>query len=180
MAFKPGEVLSEKAFYTVKKATRKKVSLITDSGKEVIMEREYVEQNLQSSAGYSSIKEATRTELAQIVLNNPGIAIGLSYNKKLKEDEIADQIIDLYPNKGKMFSKADFEKSVRATLSITGEERTMYGRHNGHLNDQGRLSFIDMNEADDSSKSYDTRTRLVDTRTLNWVIVGGVMYKQKK
>lgn len=177
----PGSILSEKAYYKVVKATKKKVTVVTDSGDELGLDRQYVEQNMSSSSSFNLTEEVTRTELAHVVLTNPGIAMALSYYKKPSEKEISDKICDLYPNKGgKMASKADFVKSVNSTLSISGEERVIYGRHEGHLNEQGRLSFIDMDLVKDPSKVYDNRTRLVDTRTINWVTVGGVMYLHKK
>jgi len=60
--------------------------------------------------------------------------------------------------------------------ALEGEERTMVGRHYGSQDEFGRIKFIDMDAKLDPAKDYDTRQRLVDPRTLNWLILKGVKY----
>lgn len=76
-------------------------------------------------------------------------------------------------------SESDFKKAVNAAIEFKGEERTMKGRHYGATDPGGRYHFVDMEQENDSSKDYDTRNRLVDPRTLNWLIVNGVKYQVK-
>jgi hypothetical protein len=90
----------------------------------------------------------------------------------------------LYPNKGgKILSQADFEKAVKKNLAdaLTGEERTMVGRHYGRTDEFGRIKFIDMEAPGgyDEAKDSDSRQRLVDPRTINWAILRGVKYEVK-
>ena len=88
----------------------------------------------------------------------------------------------LYPNKGgKILSEAEFKKKIASAVSdaLVGEERTMVGRHYGSQDEFGRIRFIDMEEKKDDTKDYDTRQRLVDPRTICWLILRGVKYKVK-
>jgi hypothetical protein len=69
------------------------------------------------------------------------------------------------------------KKAVKKALE--GEERVLVGRLLGTKDDFGRFHVIDMDIAEDKSKSYDVRQRLVDPRTLNWLIVKNVKYEVK-
>ena len=76
-------------------------------------------------------------------------------------------------------SEDAFKKAVSKAIDLKGEERTMVGRHYGTQDANGRVSFVDM-EVETKASGYDARMRLVDPRTLNYLIVGGVKYVVKK
>lgn len=177
---KPGEVLSETQFYTVAKKKGDKVQLTTDEGSNIVVDRNYAEKMLSSAGQYNETKKLTRTELTQIVLNSPRIAMTVNFNKKVKETDVKKALYNLYPNKGKITSQKDYEKQVRQALDLKGEERTMKGRHYGSVDANGRLHFIDMAlGTKDVKNNVDSRQRLVDPRTLNWAIIDGIKYEVK-
>lgn len=179
---KQGSVLSETSYYKVVKVKGDEVQLRTDSGQDVILDKQYVESLLISADQYDSEKTISKTEAAQLFLSHPGIVLTVNYNKKVDEKAVKDSLYDLYPNKGgKILSEADFKKKVNAALKgvTEGEARTMIGRHFGELNDLGRVNFIDMEVEKDTSKTYDNRQRQVDPRTINYLIIKGVKYNVK-
>lgn len=60
------------------------------------------------------------------------------------------------------------------------ETRVIKGRHYGHMNESGRLDFVDMEKAKSVDiKGADTRIRQIDTRTLIYAIIDGVKYEVK-
>lgn len=177
-----GTKLSETQFYTVEKVQGDKVQLRNDYDEPIVVDSNYAEKCLVSADQFDSEKVMSRTDITNLFLASTSTALTVNYNKQVKEDEVKKQLYDLYPNKGgKILSEADFKKKVAAALSgaLTGEERTMVGRHYGSQDEFGRVRFIDMEEVKDPKKDYDTRQRLVDPRTINWVILRGVKYVVK-
>lgn len=179
---KEGEKLSETQYYSVVKVRGDKVQLKPDAGEDIVVDRAYVESFLTSAAQYTEEKEINKTEAATLFISSVGVVLTVNYNTQVKEKDALDQIKAIYPNKGgKMMSEADYIKKAKSIIDsvITGKERTMIGRHYGSVNELGRVSFIDMEEKKDDTKPYDTRTRQVDPRTINWMIIRGVKYKIK-
>lgn len=174
---KVGDVLSETQFYVVAKIKDDKVQLTTDSGEPVVLNEGYVNSLLNSADQFEKEEKVTRTELADILLNNPRVALTVNYNKQVKDVDVLKEIVDVHQNT----APKDVEKQFKAAIkkALNGEERTMIGRHYSSKDDFGRVHFIDMNAEHDRSKSYDTRQRLVDPRTLNWVVVNGTKYVAK-
>ena len=180
---KVGEILSETQFYTVKSVNPKhnSITVQNDSGLEFQIQGESLIGALSSASQFTETIKVSRTELAEIFKAHPRTALTVNYNTKVDPKEVAKKISDIYPNKGKMASKAEFDKTVKAALkqALEGEERTMVGRHYNSMDEFGRVYFTDMNLPKDTFKNYDTRTRLVDPRTINWIIVNGKKYSHK-
>jgi len=186
---KKGSKLSETQFYTISDirpsvipGEQGEVDVVNDYGEEITLYESYIEKLLVSADQFSETKEMSRTDLTNLFLSATNVACTVNYNKKVDEKDVLKAFEALYPNKGgKILSEADFKKAVKANLknALTGEERTMVGRHYGSQDEFGRIRFIDMNETKDASKDYDTRQRLVDPRTINWVILRGVKYTVK-
>ncbi len=179
---KPSTKLSETQYYTVEKITGNKVQLRNDSGELITVDNRYAEACLVSAEEFSSEKVMSRTDLTNLFLASSNVALTVNYNKQVDEKEVKKSLHNLYPNKGgKILSEADFKQKVNQLLetALEGEERTMVGRHYGSQDEFGRVRFIDMEQTKDASKDYDTRQRLVDTRTINWLILRGVKYSVK-
>lgn len=175
----PKTKFSETQFYTVKKITSTGIEVINDSGEEITLSKPYVEQLLVSSDEVNETKTMSRTDLTNLFLVNSNVVMTVTYNKKVDEKEVEKQVAALYPNKGgKILSEANFKKQVSTLLksALEGEERTMVGRHYGSQDEFGRVRFIDMELTKDPSKDYDTRQRLVDTRTISCLVLRGVKY----
>ncbi len=172
-----GDVLSEQQFYVVEKVSKSDISLRTDAGEPIIVSTDYADSQLMSAKHFGEEKVMTKTEAAAFLLANSGVAMTVNFNKQVKEADVKKELVALYPNKGgRILSESDYTKRVSAILktALEGEERTMVGRHYGELNDLGRVNFIDMEIAKDSTKANDNRLRLVDPRSINWLICRGV------
>lgn len=174
-----GDILSETQFYTVADARNGRLTLKTDSGDTVTVDDNYAQTLLSSANHFDATTKVTRTELTDIFLNHSRVAMTVNFNKQVKPEDVVDNIAGLYPKLSMGMTEDDFKKKVKQQLSLKGEERTMVGRHYGGQDVNGRVNFVDMELEKDSSKDYETRLRLVDPRTLNYVIVAGVKYVVK-
>lgn len=184
-SLRAGEKLSEVQYYSVRSVdTRAKTAvLVTDAGDAIEIDQKYIETNMASSGQFTETKEIGRTEAAALFIASPGVVMTVNYNTQVKEKDALAAMEAIYPNKGgKMTSEADYKKKAKEILAsvIVGKERTMIGRHYGSVNEFGRMSFIDMEISKDATKpDYDSRTRQVDPRTINWMIIKGVKYTVK-
>ena len=129
---------------------------------------------------FNEEQKVTKTELAEIFIRNSNIIMTVNFNKQVKEKDVISRIEgELYANEGgKIISKSEFTKRAKSIVkeALDGENRTMIGRHHGEITELGRIQFVDMEVDKDTSKSYDTRLRQVDPRTLKWLIVKNVKY----
>lgn len=175
---KPGDVCSENQYYTVTRVDKDIIHVKTDDGKEAGIGRSYVEDHFLSADQFTETREVRITEAASIFLSSAGVAMTVSFNKKVEEVDVINEIMGAYENSTQKGMAAAVKKAVKKALA--GEERTMVGRHYGEPNEFGRVNFIDMHLTREPGKDYDTRTRQVDPRTINWFIVRGVRYTVKK
>lgn len=174
---KPGDICSETQYYTVVKTSGDKVQIKNDNGTDIVVDRGYVESCLKSANQFTSEKNVNMTEAAAIFLNSSRMAITVNFNKQVKEADVVKEIMEAYASSTPKEIEAKVKKSVKSAL--TGVERTIVGRHYGELNDLGRVQFVDMETERTSGKDYDTRLRLVDPRTINFMIVNGIKYTIK-
>ena len=174
---KEGNVLSETQFYVVQKIVGEKVQLGTESGSPIVVDKGYVESLLVSANQYTETQKITRTELAELLVSNPYVAMTVNFNKQVKEADVFKEILDVHKNTAPVKVEKEFKAAIKKALN--GEQRTIVGRHNGHKDEFGRVQFIDMEIAKEASATYDKRQRLVDPRTINWLILRGVRYEAK-
>lgn len=182
-SLKKGGVLSETSFYVVDKINKNDVILIDDNGQKIQISNEYVEKVLTSADYFVSTEKKTMTELAELFISNPRVAMTVCFVKKSTEktkkafeaeknakieeiksatlDKVSDLLSDLIENP---ISKV-----------IPGEERVMKGRHYGSIDELGRVQFVDM-ELEKGTGSSDARMRQVDPRTIQYLIINGVKY----
>lgn len=180
---KEKEKLSETQYYSVVKIAGEKVQLVNDFGENIVVDSKYVDKCLTSASQFERTEAITRTEMAAMFIANAYVVLTVSFNKQVDEKIAKGQLYELYPNKGgKILSEAEYKKNVDTIIKsvISGEERIMVGRHFGELNEFGRVQFVDMEIGRDMEKTYDTRLRQVDPRTINFLILRGTKYSIKK
>lgn len=185
---KEGDKVGELQFYIVTGKKGDQVQLKNDyTGGFVVVDQAYVESYLTSASEFTEERTIGKIEAANIFLSNARIPLTVNFNKQVDSKDAKEQMYLLYANKGgKVLSEADYKKKVNDVVKsiITGEERTMVGRHYGELNELGRVKFIDMEQPKDDKvsaegKTYDSRLRQVDPRTINWMIIKGIKYTVK-
>lgn len=180
-----GSILSETSFFTVEEVKKNSIVVKDDHGNNIEIGKEYVETVLASADQYEFEESKTITELAELFINSPRIAITVCFRKKdtektkkafnqEKQTKI-DQIRNAKVSEVEGLLSDLIENPI--TKIIPGELRVMKGRHYGAIDDMGRIQFVDMELplTDPSS-----RLRQVDPRTIRYLIVGGVKYNLKK
>jgi len=191
-ALKVGSILSETSFYVIEDFRNDKIIVRDDLGNKITMGEPYVKQICTSADLYDSEEKKTMSELADIFINSPRIAMTVAFFKKDAEKtktaynkEVSDAILRV--QNAKVSEVEGLLKSlIENPISrvIPGELRVMKGRHHGHIDELGRIHFIDMELPKDTKAAkdgsmYDTRKREVDPRTIQWLIVNKVKYVLK-
>lgn len=179
---KQGHIISETQYYRVTQVYSKGVTVKMDNAQEVVLGIGYLKAAIMHSAdSYDTEEKATKTKLEELFKEHPRTAMTVCFRKQPKEQDVAATIAELYPNKGKIISEAEFVQKAKeiAKSVIQGELRVMRGRHYNSYGAGGRIQFIDMDIEQDMSKDYDTRMRLVDPRTIEHLIVNGIKYTLK-
>lgn len=184
LVIEPGSVLSETSFYVVKEVQHAKVIVIDDYGHEITLGKPYVEQITVSADHFESEEKKSMTELAELFINSPRIAMTVAFitkeTEKTKKDFEAEKIAKINEIQNASLKNATallsdlIENPI--TRAIPGKLRVMKGRHYGSVDDLGRIHFIDMEIKRDTSKDYDTRSRQVDPRTIQFLIINKVKY----
>lgn len=185
MGYKNGSYWSRNSYGTVVDTGKKRglgvLCIENEDGFRWDITKDIVDKEFAFNDQYTDEQKVTRTEIIKVFNNNARVIMTVNFNKKLDDKEFTKKLKDLYPNKGKVASRAAYELSIEELVGdhFVGEERTMIGRHYGNADDFGRTRFIDMEQDRDMSKVYDSRQRLVDPRTINWLIVDGTKYMRK-
>jgi len=168
---KVGEKLSETQYYKVIKIAGDKVQLKNGIDQDIVVDKAYVEDCLTSAEQYTKEESINKTELTKLFLDNHSVAFTVSFNKQVKEADVTKEIMSAYEGSTPKTIEAAIKKAVKR--GINGEERILTGYHNGTLDDFGRVQVVDMNVTEGSPN------RLVDPRTLNYLILKGVKYNVK-
>lgn len=183
---KTGSILSESSFFIVKNVKQDSIVVTDDYNNELIIGNPYVEKILNSADCFSSEENKTKTELAEIFINSPRIAMTVAFYKqdKVKTKKAFNAEVDAAVNKIQNAKVSEVEGLLRDLITnpildyTPGELRVMKGRHYGEIDDLGRIAFIDMEEQNTNS-NFDTRKKLVDPRTIQYIIVNNVKYSLK-
>ena len=185
---KPGSILSESSFFIVKSINKDDIAMVDDFGNELTIGKPYVQNILSSADSFVSEEKKTMTELAEIFIGSPRIAMTVAFYKKdvTKTQKAYKAEIAAAVAKVQAARVSEVEGLLTSLIEnpiskvIPGELRVMKGRHYGHVDELGRIHFTDMEQTRDISKrDYDTRKREVDPRTILYLIVNNVKYSLK-
>jgi len=181
---KTGSILSETSFYVVKEVKKGSIVVIDDNKNEISIGDKYVEAILASADIFDKEEKKSMTELAELFIGSPRIAMTVAFmkkstekTKKAYEAEKAAKITEIQNARVSdvpALLNTLIENPI--TKTIPGELRVMKGRHYGELDDLGRMHFVDMELPITDASS---RIRQVDPRTIQYIIVGGTKYSLK-
>lgn len=174
---KVGNCFSEFQVYKLEKIVGDQVQLKNEQGENIVVDKGYVEGCLISADQFSSDKVVNKTEAAEIFVSNPEVVMTVSFQKQTKETDVVAEITEAYENSTPKEFAAKLKKAVKTGLN--GVERVLVGFHKGGQDPFGRYHVTDLEIDKDPSKSFDVRQRLIDPRTINWIIVKGVKYTVK-
>lgn len=173
---KIGSKFSRHAFGEVVGIKNDIIDIKNQSGQVWSVSANVIEAEFDFAEIFIDELKLTSTELAEVFKNNSNVIMTVSFNKKLDEKTLEQKILDLYPNKkGKLLSENEFVESVKNCITNTlhGEERIMIGYHKGNIDILGRMQFFDMEIKEGAT------LRLVDPRTINYIILRNVKYVLK-
>lgn len=177
---KVGSILSE--FQVYKVVSLKGTNVVVNDGTQNIeLSQQYVDKILDSADYFSKVEKKTATELSDLVINNPRVAMTVAFTKKGSELSLTahKKAITAAVDKFKNAKVSEIESLVNdliqnpITKYAPGDKRVMKGISLGRFNAQGRIEFID---------KEDTKVNVpktVDPRTIEYVIFKGVKYELK-
>jgi len=113
-------------------------------------------------------EKVSRTALIEVLKEHPHTAMTVCFHKKVDHKEVAKTLTE---GRG---DKSDRAWTKMVKDAIAGEETVIVGYHMGNFDEHQRLRFIKI-----GGNSAKTEFRLVDTRTLQWVIVARKKYEVK-
>lgn len=189
---KTGSILSETSFFVVKKVNVKDITVIDDLGNELTIGNPYVEAVLNSADYAEKEEKKTMTELAELFINSARIAMTVAFFKKdtAKTQKAYKAEVESAIEKVTNAKVSDVPGLLRDLIEnplskvTPGDLRVMKGRHNGFVDELGRIHFIDMELPKEIKETkegvkYDTRKREVDPRTIQYLIINGTKYSLK-
>jgi hypothetical protein len=183
----PGSILSETSFYVVKEVKGDKIIVNDDFGHEITLSEKYVNEICLSADKWETEEPKSMTELAEIFINSPRSAMSVAFitksTEKTKKDYDLEKSTKIHEIMNASLSNTSsllndlIENPI--TRTIPGKLRVIKGRHYGNVDDLGRVHFIDMEIQRDPTKDYDNRSRQVDPRTIQYLIINKVKYSLK-
>uniref|UniRef100_UPI00341CF120 hypothetical protein n=1 Tax=Okeania sp. SIO2F4 TaxID=2607790 RepID=UPI00341CF120 len=170
---KVGDNLSEVQYYSVTEVLEDELVLTNERGYPIKVAKGIVEEGMYSAQQYEKEQKVSRTELCELLEGAGDIVFTVNFRKKIKEEDVLEAVLSTL--KGQELTSPQAKKQLKATLkqALQGEERTLVGYLLQTEPKMGRSQVIDL-EAEG-----DHRTRLVDHRTINWLILKNIKYLQK-
>jgi hypothetical protein len=160
---KTGSMLSRHVFAVVTDIRSDSIGLRNDAGEEWHLDKQLVENQCSFADQFENEESISRTKAIALMTSHPFTATTVHFHKKPKPEEVA---IALKAGQGAQSNK-EWEAQVEQLMN--GEERTMVGHHASNLDEHGRLQFFE----------FDTGPRLVDPRTINWLVLNRIKYTIK-
>lgn len=166
---KVGDRLSETQYYEVLEVDGTKVKVRNERGFEFGVSSAIIEEGMYSANFFNETKKVTRTALVNILEDAGDTIFTVNFHKKPDETTVMDvlkkcQIGDLHDN-------AKLKKLTEQL--IHGESRTLTGYLLHTEPKMGRSQVVDL------TKSGPHNSRLVDHRTINWMIYKSIKYEVK-
>lgn len=171
-AVEVGNFYSEKEIYKVEEVQGTEAVVTNTKGEQLAVSLEYL-NNLSGPNDFTKTRHVTQTQIEQILSNSKGELIKVNFNKKPQGKNIAADLMRAL-REAKIHSKPwnEIDKIVKRSVSaeVKGDERTLVGYPTKNGSDNGRVLVIDLELQEEN------KFRMVDTRTVNWLIVDGVKY----
>ena len=165
---KVGDRFSETQYYICTEVQRERIQVRNERGYEFGIGKEIVREGLFSANQFQDEQKVTRTELVEILEGAKDTIFTVNFQKQIKPEDMSKRLKQLAGQKILASKSAALAKDL-----LAGEERTLVGYMLDVEPKMGRSQVIDL-EAEG-----DHRLRLVDHRTLNWIIIRNVKYVLK-
>lgn len=158
-----GSMFSRHSFGTVIGIRGDMVQLRNAKGYEWEIGKNIVAQEFSFADQFDNEESVSRTRAIEVLTEHSHTAMTVHFNKAPDPKAVAEA---LKVGQGRM---SDREWNKLVATQVAGEERTMIGYHTNHFDMHRRLEFHETGVG----------LRLVDPRTINWLIVGRTKYTVK-
>ncbi|MCA9683476.1 MAG: hypothetical protein KC457_14850 [Myxococcales bacterium] len=172
---KVGDHLSETQYYKITELLDGRVALENERGLKITVTHRIVEEGMYSASQFTRTVELSRTGLCEVLEGAGDSIFTVNFNKQLKEKEVADEILAAIADAGADADAKALAKKIKAAVKkgVGGELRTLVGYLVQTEARMGRSQVIDL------EAPAKHRYRLVDHRTVNWLILKNVKYVVK-
>jgi hypothetical protein len=167
---KVGERLALFSYYRVDSVDGSFVNVTDEDGNQVRVGREIVDSSMVSTTQFAKTTKVGQTRMAQIIEGLGQLPFCVCFAKKVDPNAVADGL-----DGADLSSQAKRRKLLKTLME--GEERVMHCRLHRSTEDDvemelGRYKVVDL----EASTPGKPAQRLVDTRTVKWLIVDGVKF----
>jgi hypothetical protein len=169
-----GEFLSDVQYYKVVKVSPRTVTVSNERGFESKIDRTIIEEGMYSAGQYNLKQTLNRSQACELLENAGSAVFTVNFRKQVREKELREQILEAIATPdGELLGRSELQKRIKqvSKTALEGEERTLIGYLVDSEPRMGRSTVIDLNIPPDRD-----RLRLVDHRTLNWLIIRNVKY----
>lgn len=181
-----GDRLSEMHHYTVVALNSEAATLRNEKGFEYDATVSVVEEGMYSASQFDREESVSRTRLIEILENSGGTVFCVNFNKKPTHTTVQEKLEGA--NVGTFSNAAELRQLAESLL--LGEERTLIGYLVQTEPKLGRSQVVDMEVSSLTRSSLCSQLttpprqveagrhalRLVDHRTINWIILKNVKY----
>lgn len=172
---KVGDYLSETQYYEVFSVSDKEIAVRNARGLEMDVDRGIVEEGMYTCNQFAEEVKVSRTEMCEILEKVGDAVFTVNFNKQVKDKEVTDAIMKTLLEEEEV-DEAQLSKLVKKSVkdALKGQERTLIGFLIQSEPKMGRSQVVDLQIPEGKSG-----VRLVDHRTMNWLIVKNVKYSLK-
>ena len=166
---KVNDRLSETQYYQVLSTESDRMRVKNERGFEFTVSKEIVEEGMFNASQYTEEKTVSRTALVNMFEGVGDTIFTVNFHKKPNEGTVLKALKSCTVG-----DLNDNSKMKKLAMDLThGEERTLVGHMVNTEPKMGRSRVVDV------TKPMGQNNRLVDHRTLNWLIFKGVKYTVK-
>lgn len=174
---KLGDYLFDIQYYKVVEVNPKSIAVVNERGFASEIDQDIIEEGMYTANQYEFEKTVSRTEICEILEQAGNYIFTVNFNKQVREKDLKDKLLGaIKDQKGNLLSQKEIEKALTKVSqeAIQGDERTLIGYLLKLEPKMGRSTVIDL-----ECPVERNRLRLVDHRTINWLILRNVKYVVK-
>lgn len=145
----------------------------TKSGFDFNATNSIVEEAMYSANQFTSTEAVSQTELAEKLMNSNGDIFTVNFDKQATDDTVTTKLNEATVAD---LGTAPKRKALAKRLRV-GEERTLIGHLVATEPVMGRSKVVDLEQQFGAPNAY--AMRLVDHRSINWIILANVKYTKK-
>lgn len=166
-SLKVGDYISYTEYYEVTGVNDTSVHLKNERDFPIIADKKVVSEGMYTASQFNEEKKVSRSELASILENARDTIFTVNFNKQVSQASMAEKL------EGADLSSAVARKRLAKEL-LRGPERTLTGYLVASEPRLGRSNVVDR-----TLPSGEHNQRLVDHRTINWMVYKNVKYVAK-